>query len=176
MVQIYKPVRTCVTCSKPGPSQKCPCGTASYCGVECQKASWKTHRGDCTIHLYAQAQAAKHEHGTDSPETILANYKLALLFSKQQQMVKSQKILVKCLEVCNRLRSHHQRFAIASPHIILPITHSLSETYGKQDNFGMQQELLEKALVIARQLYDENDGEVQRLVSALESRRPDTSD
>jgi tetratricopeptide (TPR) repeat protein len=164
---MYKPVRTCATCRKPGPSQKCPCGTASYCGAECQKASWNTHRGVCTIHLSAQAQAAKNEHGRKSVEFIIANYKLALCFGGEQQTVKSQKMLIKCLEACHRL-ALDTSFDITNQKLVLGITECLSESYSNQHNFRMEQVVLEQALVLGRRIYDENDDHFQLITTALQ--------
>jgi hypothetical protein len=37
----------CQVCASPS-GFNCPCGRAQYCGRQCQKYHWKTHKGSCT--------------------------------------------------------------------------------------------------------------------------------
>eukprot|EP01065_Artemidia_motanka_P049691 TRINITY_DN830_c0_g1_i11.p1 TRINITY_DN830_c0_g1~~TRINITY_DN830_c0_g1_i11.p1 ORF type:complete len:380 (+),score=87.10 TRINITY_DN830_c0_g1_i11:80-1219(+) len=47
--RLPKPKRSCHHCGKSGPGlQLCSgCRRAAFCGVECQKASWESHRQEC---------------------------------------------------------------------------------------------------------------------------------
>lgn len=37
----------CLSCEKPDPTKKCPCGKARYCNTECQKDNWIEHKKTC---------------------------------------------------------------------------------------------------------------------------------
>ena len=46
------PIKLCSYCRKEGDLQKCDkCFTAGYCGKDCQKSHWKTHRNICSFYL-----------------------------------------------------------------------------------------------------------------------------
>ena len=62
-------ILTCLFCARePVHAQRCSrCKVAIYCGAECQKAHWKTHRADCkpTCAESRTAKATDADHNTD---------------------------------------------------------------------------------------------------------------
>eukprot|EP00808_Paulinella_micropora_P008748 g27832.t1 len=51
-------VRNCSACGNfRGPFKDCVCGTATYCGRDCQKQHWKTHKAACKQAIAKKASA-----------------------------------------------------------------------------------------------------------------------
>ena len=44
--EVKKKMGSCQLCKKDS-KMSCVCGNASYCGVECQKKDWKSHKPSC---------------------------------------------------------------------------------------------------------------------------------
>src|SRR6056300_789433 len=65
MSELLANPKICGACSKPGCSLKCPCKLVFYCGEECQRAHWPTHKKDCRLAHAKKVKDAKREHGRD---------------------------------------------------------------------------------------------------------------
>ena len=66
MSELLANPKVCGACNKPGCSLKCACKLVFYCGGECQRAHWPTHKKDCRLALAKRVKDAKREHGRDN--------------------------------------------------------------------------------------------------------------
>src|SRR6056300_1680512 len=66
MLELLANPKICGACNKPGCSLKCPCKLVFYCGEECQRSHWPTHKKDCRLALAKKVKDAKREHGRDN--------------------------------------------------------------------------------------------------------------
>ena len=62
MSELLANPKICGACNKPGCSLKCACKLVFYCGEECQRAHWPTHKKDCRLALAKKVKDAKREH------------------------------------------------------------------------------------------------------------------
>ena len=72
MSELLAKPKICVACNKPGCTLKCPCKLVNYCGEECQRAHWPTHKKDCRLALAKKVKDAKREHGRDDSAVAMA--------------------------------------------------------------------------------------------------------
>ena len=77
MSELLANPKICGACNKPGCSLKCACKLVFYCGEECQRAHWPTHKKDCRLALAKKVKDAKREHGRDN--AAVAEARLMLL-------------------------------------------------------------------------------------------------
>ena len=47
--------KSCEVCGTPGCKHGCPCKQAVYCGQECQRKHWRTHKSTCAVALAKKA-------------------------------------------------------------------------------------------------------------------------
>src|SRR6056300_585073 len=72
MSELLANPKICGACNKPGCSLKCACKLVFYCGEECQRAHWPTHKKDCRLALAKKVKDAKREHGRDDEAVAIA--------------------------------------------------------------------------------------------------------
>jgi tetratricopeptide (TPR) repeat protein len=142
----------CAACGTIAPKlKKCPCGTAQYCGSECQKKDWPTHKDKCTEYLTTKTKKAKATHGRESMEFIIALFLLGKQFFENQQWMKAENVLLKCRDKCHLLELdkssnyNHKKIVIA-------VIHYLGLNYRHQHAHQLARTTCEEALVLARQL------------------------
>src|SRR6056300_1713178 len=83
MSELLANPKICGACNKPGCSLKCACKLVFYCGEECQRAHWPTHKKECRLALAKKVKAAKREHGRDNEA--VAEARMAAGFAHKQQ-------------------------------------------------------------------------------------------
>ena len=80
------PARACGWCSKKGAPKRCPCKAESYCGPDCQKSAWFTHRSLCSIYRSNAIVTQCTNLGNDAEAVGLAHRGLGNLFLQQGRL------------------------------------------------------------------------------------------
>mmetsp|Transcript_31649 Transcript_31649/g.61765 ORF Transcript_31649/g.61765 Transcript_31649/m.61765 type:complete len:130 (+) Transcript_31649:227-616(+) len=78
--------KICACCGKSGAPLKCPCKSALYCDVVCQKESWPTHRKVCTVDLLRKLERNRVNLGRDDPVLADDAYELGRLYMDQDRL------------------------------------------------------------------------------------------
>ena len=104
MSELLANPKICGACNKPGCSLKCACKLVFYCGEECQRAHWPTHKKDCRLALAKKVKDAKREHGRDDEEVAMARFEAGLAHSKQGRYREAEQCFLEArriyLEIC----------------------------------------------------------------------------
>ena len=157
-----KPQRPCATCGTHGAPQKCPCTTVNYCGPECQKSNWEQHKEDCSVFLTNDLKKTKTEHGKESVEVIVAQYNLAITLCKCEQYRKADKLLLKCLEMCD---FHHLEISpiFQLKELVFLIIKQLAGNYFQQDQFQSSKNMYIRALKMTKTLHGKQNKKVSEI-------------
>src|SRR6056300_146556 len=83
MSELLANPKICGACNKPGCSLKCACKLVFYCGEECQRAHWPTHKKDCRLALAKKVKDAKREHGRDDEAVAEARMEAGIAHKEQ---------------------------------------------------------------------------------------------
>jgi tetratricopeptide (TPR) repeat protein len=159
----------CATCGTVAPKlKKCPCGTAHYCGSECQKKDWPTHKEECTEYLTTNTKTAKATHGRESTQFIIALFLLGKQFLENQQWMKAENVFLKCRDNCHLLELdkssnyNHKK-------IVIVVIHYLGINYRCKYAYKLARTTCEEALVLARQLPGTDGIEIRdEIISEIE--------
>jgi tetratricopeptide (TPR) repeat protein len=159
-------VRACANCGETGDHPKCPCEAVRYCGIDCQNSHWEQHKGECTIFLHGKTKAVRTKHGTDSYQSIQAQYDLAAQHVTAQSACKAEKILRKCLDTCYRTQLHKSRIKSVL-HLVTKVQHLMGEVYDMQDKGDLARATYDESLVLVRENFPAEDADVQLLCDSV---------
>jgi len=85
MAALAEKPKVCGTCGKVDAPLRCECKADFYCGKECQRASWESHRGSCCWDLERKLEKLRGRLGRDHLNVGKAASDLAMLFLKQHR-------------------------------------------------------------------------------------------
>ena len=83
MSELLANPKICGACNKPGCSLKCACKLVFYCGEECQRAHWPTHKKKCRLALAKKVKDAKRKHGRDNEAVAMARLEVGVAHEQQ---------------------------------------------------------------------------------------------
>jgi tetratricopeptide (TPR) repeat protein len=147
-----KSLYPCTNCAKTHAPQRCPCYRASYCGPKCQKAHWGEHKDVCAVFLSGKNKEQKSKHGTDSCESLEAQFNLARQYFTDQKMDKAEKTLRKYLDACHRIQLKKIPVLCNMDHIMEANT-LIAGIYGGKGSIDLARVHFEASLTICRHVY-----------------------
>jgi tetratricopeptide (TPR) repeat protein len=83
MSELLANPKICGACNRPGCDLKCACKLVFYCGEECQRAHWPTHKKDCRLAHAKKVKDAKREHGRDNFSVATARMQAGIAHQQQ---------------------------------------------------------------------------------------------
>jgi tetratricopeptide (TPR) repeat protein len=161
-----KSLYPCANCAKKHAPKRCPCYRASYCGPTCQKAHWGEHKGVCTVFLSRETKEQKSKHGTDSSESLEAQYNLARQYYTDQKMDKAEKTLRKYLDACNRFQLQTPPGRCKTGHVMSAHIF-LAGIYGDNGSKDLAFVHYEESLTICRRFHPDNHQTIEYLNTQL---------
>jgi len=118
--------RTCQSCGEPGARSQCPCKASFYCDEECQRASWRRHKGECTKSMRKKIDDKQQELGKDSQQLTARWTALGEVYLRQRRYAEAQE----CLEEVSRLLLLHNQTKTPEG---AALCESLSKVYQRMD-------------------------------------------
>jgi tetratricopeptide (TPR) repeat protein len=146
-----KSLYPCTNCGKNHAPKRCPCYRASYCGPKCQNTHWGEHKGVCTVFLSRETKEQKSKHGTDSSESMEAQFNLALQYCDDHNDDKAEKTFRKYLDACNRIQLKTPPGWCNMDHV-MDAHAGIAGIYRDRGSTDIARVHYEKALTICRQI------------------------
>jgi tetratricopeptide (TPR) repeat protein len=154
-----RPRRPCISCGRHNAPFRCPCKAQSYCGAECQKASWLTHKKKCSVFLSSDLVAKRTEFGDDAVEVGKASRGIGKVFMGQEQF----KDALKSFQRAERI----YRLLYGELADVADISRLLGMIYHRQGQYEVARKKFKDALRIFRSVYGRNHFEVASTLNSF---------
>jgi tetratricopeptide (TPR) repeat protein len=139
----------CAACGKKRAKFRCACKWESYCGVQCQKKRWDTHKGSCTVLLSKNvklAQEASTDCGHVCQEVVTAMMTLAEIIGAQDRYDEAEKMMLDALQIARVLCGTEPGLLTRNrTRNVAPILHSLGHVLQQQDKLEEAVEKFEES-------------------------------
>lgn len=113
--------RMCIQCQSPATEACGGCSSVSYCGRECQKAHWKTHKAHCKFLKQARTsnQSAASQQAESSVKLSLTEmFEFAVKLIKTQDFASFKKLIEDNPSLVNRSSESHGNTTLLFPCIL----------------------------------------------------------
>ena len=143
MSELLAKPKNCSACEKPDCDLRCACKLVYYCGPECQRKDWSSHKKKCTVALAKKIRDAKKEHGKDDVEVLKARMDAADALRLQGRYTDAER----CYLDARRIAVDKGGKGCQD---VGDISRCLGDLYSKTGRYGEATKLLQEALRIAR--------------------------
>src|SRR6056300_866863 len=129
MSELLANPKICGACNKPGCHLKCACKLVFYCGEECQRAHWPTHKKDCRLAHAKKVKDAKREHGRDNEAVALARLEAGVAHAQQGRYREAEQCFLEARRIY--LEIHGEGHPVFAP--VSGMLGGLYSTMGRYD-------------------------------------------